>query len=135
METSTDTGRQSSGTSSNRHETSTLLSETAFAESPGRGGTIMRPPPDALLYGWRSHDGLGSVSYSVGFTGLETIAPPTVTVSPYSGSGSVTTGYRSSPPSAPCCEAPHAAKRNTRDTERTIRRPSMSGGSGNYDKP
>jgi hypothetical protein len=122
METSTDTGRQSSGTSSNHHETSTLLSETAVAESPGRGGTMIRPPPDALLYGWRSHEGLGSISYSRGFTGLETIAPPTVTVSPYSGGGSVTTGYRSSPASAPRWEAPHAANRNTRERERTLRK-------------
>ena len=54
---------------------------------------MIRPSPDALLYGWRSHEGLGSVSYSVGFTGRETIAPlASVTVSPYSGGGSVTTG-------------------------------------------
>jgi hypothetical protein len=52
-----------------------------------------RPPADALLYGWRSHEGLGSVSYSVGFTGLETIAPlASVTVLPRSSGGSVTTG-------------------------------------------
>jgi hypothetical protein len=49
METSMDTGRQSLGTSAKRHETSMLLFETALAVRPGRGGTTIRPPPDALL--------------------------------------------------------------------------------------